>query len=103
MDLNLAGKSALITGGSRGIGLAIARGLAAEGVALHLAARGMEALTAAKDEISARFAVSVTTHAVDLATGEGQAELAAAVPEVDILVNNAGAIPAGAIEDVDEE
>lgn len=103
MDLNLAGKSALITGGSRGIGLAIARGLAAEGVALHLAARGMEALTAAKEEISARFAVSVTAHAVDLATGEGQAGLAAAVPEMDILVNNAGAIPAGAIEDVDEE
>lgn len=103
MDLDLGGKSALITGGSKGIGLAIARGLAAEGVDLHLAARGADALDAARAEIAASFGVSVSVHAHDLATGAGQAGLAAAIPEPDILVNNAGSIPAGALADVDEE
>ena len=102
MDLGLGGRSALVTGGSRGIGLAIARGLAAEGVGLRLAARGADALAAAKEEIASRFGVAVDTHAVDLATGAGRAALAA-IPAPDILINNAGSIPAGALEDVDEE
>ena len=51
MDLELKGKSALITGGSKGIGLATAKALAAEGVSLHLAARSTADLECARDDI----------------------------------------------------
>ena len=50
MDLNLAGRTALITGGSKGIGLAIAHALAAEGCNVHLAARTASELEKAADE-----------------------------------------------------
>jgi NAD(P)-dependent dehydrogenase (short-subunit alcohol dehydrogenase family) len=48
MDLDLRGKTVLITGGSKGIGLATARAFAAEGTALHLAARGLDDLERAR-------------------------------------------------------
>ena len=59
MELDLKGKSALITGGSKGIGLATARAFAAEGVALHLAARSTGDLESARDEIGHDFSISV--------------------------------------------
>jgi len=55
MDLQLQGKHALITGGSKGIGLACARGLLAEGARVSLVARGMENLAAAKQSLLAEF------------------------------------------------
>jgi len=99
MNLQLAGRHALITGGSKGIGRAIARALAAEGARLTLAARDAEALAATAAELSAAGA-QVATHAADLATDAGREGLRAAVPEPDILVNNAGAVPAGRLGDV---
>lgn len=101
MDLRLTGKKALITGGSRGIGLAVAQGLAAEGCRLHLAARSTERLEAARASLAAS-GNAVTLHALDVAEPGAVERLAAAVPELDILVNNAGAIPAGSLEDVTE-
>ncbi len=102
MDLELAGRSVLITGGSGGIGLATARAFAAEGCALHLAARGAEKLRAAREEISRDSDVPVTVHAVDLSRAENALRLAATCADVDVLVNNAGAIPGGEIEEVDD-
>jgi NAD(P)-dependent dehydrogenase (short-subunit alcohol dehydrogenase family) len=102
MDLDLAGKTALVTGGSKGIGAAIARALAAEGCHLHLAARTAADLETTRAEIAARHQVSVTTHVADLSKSAEQAALAGACADIDILINNAGAIPGGDLDGVDE-
>ncbi|MBM3347878.1 MAG: SDR family oxidoreductase [Betaproteobacteria bacterium] len=103
MDLDLAGRTALVTGGSAGIGLATARAFAREGCNLHLAARGSANLAAAKQAILAECKVSVTCHAADLADSAQVRKLAADCGRLDILINNAGAIPGGTIESIDEE
>lgn len=95
MDLELTGKVAVITGASVGIGLAIAEGLAAEGVSLVLAARGGERLQAEAERIAGLHGVRVLGVACDIATTEGVATLVDAVEAefqgADILINNAGA------------
>jgi NAD(P)-dependent dehydrogenase (short-subunit alcohol dehydrogenase family) len=102
MDLNLRGRTALITGASKGIGRAIAEVLAAEGCNLILAARTAADLERARKEIAARHNVRVAMEAADLATTAAIEQLAAAHSDIDILVNNAGAIPGGNIAQVDE-
>lgn len=102
MKLNMNGKAALITGASKGIGLALAHVLAEEGCDLHLAARNGEAMAKAKNEIEAKHGVKVTVHALDLSKTEAMEKLAADVGYVDILVNNAGDVPAGSLEVVDD-
>lgn len=111
MNLNLADKTALVTGASMGIGHAIARGLAAEGVKLCIAARRKNLL----DELSARIVVAggnkPLVEVIDVME-EGAAEQLAqaatkALGRVDILINCAGgsrpAIPVDAPEDEWEE
>ncbi|MFG1604090.1 SDR family NAD(P)-dependent oxidoreductase [Actinoplanes sp. NPDC049265] len=91
MDLQLRDKVAVVTGGSVGIGLAVARGLAAEGVHLVLAARDADRLLAVTDQIKTDFGVRVTSVAADVSTVEGVDRIAGAVDGgVDILINNAG-------------
>ena len=102
MDLKLRGKTALITGGSKGIGKAIAFRLAEEGCDLHLAARNAENLETVAAQLRAEYRVLVTVHPMDLSNGENAVALVAACDDVDILVNNAGAIAAGSISDIDE-
>ena len=103
MDLKLHGRRALITGGSKGIGLAIARLLAAEGCHLHLVARSAADLAAAGAELRQRHGVDVEVHALNMAErGQAQA-LATRCPDVDILINNAGATPRGSLLEVDED
>lgn len=102
MDLNLAGKTALVTGGSKGIGLAVAKQLAAEGCSLHLASRTRTDLEAARDAINRDFGAQVTIHAANLADGDRMRQLARDTAGIDILVNNAGAIPFGSVDMVDE-
>src|ERR671935_425809 len=97
MDLQLKGKSVLITGGSKGIGLACAKAFVAEGCRVHLAARNRERL----DE-AARSLGGATAHAVDLRDGAALRQLARECADVDVLVNNAGDIPGGTIETLDE-
>jgi 3-oxoacyl-[acyl-carrier protein] reductase len=100
MDLQLTGKAAIVTGSSRGLGLASARALAAEGCRVCLCARGAEALeqAAAFLESDRRTATEVRPHvitlAADLSTADGAAKVVEATIEafgaIDILVNNVG-------------
>jgi NAD(P)-dependent dehydrogenase (short-subunit alcohol dehydrogenase family) len=94
MDLGLRDKVAVITGGSIGIGLAVAEGLAAEGAHVVMAARDGDRLRAAADRIAQEKGVRTRAVACDVATAAGCAALVAAAESdfggADILINNAG-------------
>ncbi len=94
MDLGLRNKVAVITGGSVGIGLAIAEGLAAEGTNLVLAARDAGRLATETERIARQFGVLAVPVAGDVGTAPGCAALIDAVQTAfggaDILINNAG-------------
>jgi len=103
MDLGLAGKIAIVTGSSRGIGLGIATALAAEGVDVVLCAREAERLEAAVATIGGPGrALGVPA---DMSTAEGVAAVVAAAVEqlggLDIVVNNVGGSGARTIDDMD--
>ncbi|MBN8902114.1 MAG: short-chain dehydrogenase [Rhodospirillales bacterium 69-11] len=102
MDLKLAGKTVLITGGSKGIGRATAEVLADEGCNLILVARTAATLEETAAAIRARRQVSVRTIAADLSSDAAVREVAARAGDLDILVNNAGAIPPGDLLGVDD-
>ena len=102
MDLKLAGKTALITGGSKGIGRAAAEILAGEGCNLIIVSRSADALATAKAAIVQKANVRVDTVAADLSDSANVDQLARDYPDIDILVNNAGAIPGGTLLNVDE-
>ncbi|MGA7984524.1 MAG: short-chain dehydrogenase/reductase [Burkholderiales bacterium] len=89
MELNLTGRRALVTGGSKGIGRACAEALAAE---------GCEVLIAARNPVPGPHA-----KAVDLSQRGAPEALAGWAGEIDILINNAGAIPGGDLLKVDED
>src|ERR1700735_2042733 len=93
MDLQLKGKTALILGGSKGLGRGVADALAAEGVAVALVARGQEALDRAVGEITSRGAKAVG-FAADLANWPSVENAANAARKqlgpIDILLNNSG-------------
>jgi 3-oxoacyl-[acyl-carrier protein] reductase len=103
MDLGLKGKVAIVTGGSRGIGRAIALGLAAEGCDVAICARGEETLRAAEKELAA-LGVRTFAQSVDvMQAGPSEAfvdAVAGALGRVDILVNNAGGNRPGDSEEV---
>ncbi|MCH9675306.1 MAG: SDR family NAD(P)-dependent oxidoreductase [Gammaproteobacteria bacterium] len=103
MDLGLTGRTALITGGSKGIGVAAAESLAQAGCNVHLASRTLADLEAAQTRLSQKYGVNVDIHPVDLSDGDAARALIEGCKDVEILVNNAGAIPAGDIHDVSEE
>ena len=90
MDLGLSGRTAIVTGASRGIGLAVVRGLVAEGVRVTAGARKS---SAELDELARTGAARLVE--VDLAESDTPARLAAAAGDrIDILVNNVGSAPA---------
>jgi NAD(P)-dependent dehydrogenase (short-subunit alcohol dehydrogenase family) len=101
MNIDLKGKLVLITGASKGIGLAIANALAAEGCNLHLAARDEPALRKTADRLAKEHGVKVTVHRRDLSLAAEVEELGEACTDVDILVNNAGDIPPGTLAEID--
>ena len=107
MDLKLNGKTALVTGGSAGIGKGIARVLAGEGVDVAICARRKEPLEAAAAEIARETNRKVVpipadlTEPVDAENFVKQAH--EALGRIDILVNNAGSAPGGVIEFLSEE
>ena len=102
MELGLRDQKVLITGGSKGIGLAIAQSFAAEGAHPILVSRERANLDAALAQIRAAHGVDATAVAADLAAPGACERLAQEVGEIDILVNNAGAIPGGSLHDIDE-
>jgi NAD(P)-dependent dehydrogenase (short-subunit alcohol dehydrogenase family) len=102
MDLGLAGKTVLITGGSKGIGRAAAESFAAEGCHLVLVARSAGDLDAARAAIARKANVQVDVVPMDLSSGANVRRLAEQFPGIDILVNNAGAIPGGNLAEIDE-
>src|SRR5258706_12950204 len=103
MDLELRGKSVLITGASKGIGLACAYGFAAEGAKVHLVARSTAALEAAAKDIRKKYKVEATVHTFDLSLAKNAVALGKKCGKVDVLVNNAGAIPQGTIAQMTDQ
>ncbi len=103
MDLGIAGKRALVSASSKGLGLGCAEALAEAGVDLIMTARGSEALEASAEAIWAAHGVNVVTLACDVTTPEGQAQVIEAAQGVDILVTNAGGPPPGMWSDWDRD
>ncbi len=109
MDLELDGKTAIVTGGSRGIGKAIARELAREGVDVAIAARDRETLEASANELAeetGRRILPITVETGDATSVKAMAgEAASALGRVDILVNCAARVggPTEALSDVTDE
>ncbi len=106
MDIRLTGRKALITGGSKGIGLAIARTFAEAGADVAIMARGQAALDAAVAAIGARPGLKVLALACDVRRADeiqtGFARVTQALGHVDILVNNAGASQSRPFESVSD-
>ncbi len=103
-QFDLTGKSAIITGGSKGLGLAMAAGLASAGASVMLVNRNAEEGAAAADQIARHFGIRALSYSADI-TDIGQTEAMAkaaydAFGRIDILINSAGINIRGAIDDV---
>lgn len=94
MDMQLAGKTALVTGASQGLGRAIVKSLAAEGVKVFATARNEELLASLASEITEASGIAPITFVQDFVAADGPEKIAsaalAAMGHIDILVNNAG-------------
>jgi NAD(P)-dependent dehydrogenase (short-subunit alcohol dehydrogenase family) len=104
MNIDLSGKTALVTGSTAGIGFAIAKGLAASGAEIVLNGRGKDRVDAAVAKLKQAVpAAKVRGVAGDVGTIEGCNALVTALPEVDILVNNAGIFEAKDFFEIPDE
>jgi NAD(P)-dependent dehydrogenase (short-subunit alcohol dehydrogenase family) len=103
MNLDLKGKTALITGASKGIGYVVAETMAAEGCNLHLAARDDAAMKDLAARLTRDHGVAITVHRTDMGRTSEVEALGKACADIDILVNNAGDIPPGTLADIDGE
>lgn len=89
MDLQIAGKTALVCGASKGLGLACALSLAREGVAVTMVARRRDILEPSADAVRSATGASVATVAADVTTPEGRAAALRVAGMPDILITNA--------------
>jgi NAD(P)-dependent dehydrogenase (short-subunit alcohol dehydrogenase family) len=104
MNIDLTGKSALVTGSTAGIGHAIAKGLAVTGAEVVVNGRSQGKVDAAVEAITKAVpSAKVKGVAADVSTAEGCKALAAALPEVDILINNAGIFEPKGFFDIPDE
>ena len=104
MDLKLKGKNALVTASTAGIGFAIARGLASEGVAVILSGRTQERVEAAQEKIKAQVPGALTSGiAADLSTVAGMDAVTRQFVSIDILVNNLGIYGSKPFEEIDDD
>jgi NAD(P)-dependent dehydrogenase (short-subunit alcohol dehydrogenase family) len=107
MEVSLAGRTAVITGGSKGIGLAIATRFAASGADVAIIARGRGALDEAVKSIGAGAKGRVAAIAGDVGVAadikRAYDEAMAALGKIDIVVNNAGTSRTGAFEEITDE
>src|SRR6516225_7556146 len=107
MEISLAGRSAVITGGSKGIGLGVAMRFAQSGADHAIVARGREARDHAAKTVDAAAAGRVVTVAADVANAadvkRAYDEVMRGLGKVDIVVNNAGTSRAGPFEDLTDE
>ncbi|GAB3736725.1 SDR family NAD(P)-dependent oxidoreductase [Spirosoma lituiforme] len=103
-QFDLTGKSAIITGGSKGLGLAMAAGLASAGASLMLVNRNVEEGAAAARELSADYGVNVISFAADITQADQTEAMVnaalAAFGKIDILINSAGINIRGAIDEL---
>ncbi|MGX9675358.1 SDR family NAD(P)-dependent oxidoreductase [Mycobacterium sp. HM-7] len=90
MHIDLTGKTALVTGSTQGIGLAIAEGLAGSGARVAVNGRSTERVEATVAELAGKGLTNVVGVAADVTTDDGVAQLTQQLPDVDILVNNLG-------------
>jgi 3-oxoacyl-[acyl-carrier protein] reductase len=106
MNLGLNGKVAMIGGGSRGLGLAVARALAGEGAQVSIASRNPDAIKAAGARIQQESGGQVLTFAADLASDTAIADWHRTTVDrfgpVDLLFTNSGGPPAGRVLDFDD-
>jgi len=102
MDLNLRGRTVLITGASKGIGAAAAEAFAEEGCNLILAARSRDALETLGERLRGNYQIQVRAVPTDIREPTQLKALADAAKDIDVLVNNAGDIPGGSLEQVDD-
>ena len=103
MDLKIAGKKALICGGSAGLGFVCAEALAREGVNVVIAARTKETLGLAAIKLKAIAIASVSHVAADVTTDVGRASIFSQHPSFDIVITNAGGPPPGDFRDWDRD
>ena len=101
MELELAGKNAVVTGGSQGIGYAIARRFAAEGCNVAIVGRNAARLERAAQSLRDEFSVRVDSVRANLADVIELQRVFPLLQTADILVNSAGAVPRGALLDTD--
>ena len=99
MDLQLSGRRAVVTGASRGIGLAVARVLAAEGAEVALVARDVEALQRAAAQLDGRAVIAACDTGDGAAVSAMAAQVTAELGGVDILVNSAARANTGPMGD----
>jgi len=107
VDLDLTGKVAMVGGGSKGLGFAVARSLAAEGAQVSIASRSREAIDAAGARIRQQTGAAVLTAAADLASADAIAGWHAATVDrfggVDLLFTNSGGPPSGRVLEFDDK
>ncbi|MEE3000180.1 MAG: SDR family oxidoreductase [Pseudomonadota bacterium] len=106
MDLGLKNKNAIVTGGSQGVGFAIAEGLAREGCNIALGARGQDKLEESSKELE-KLGVTAVPIVIDFSTSEGCNTFVSASAEklggIDIVINNVGGMVPGNIESITDE